>query len=399
MKNQKTKLTVALLTVFCASICVGTGVAVQKNAPMQTSITAKAEVEYTNVITITKLGALNSSTASVINGYAVNSETERPTVAGDWDNKFTFAEGSGVGFTYNGETLTGWELKQPGHDFYIVLGGKTAVAGDIVVLDGDFVNDSIAKKITFKNCALQFDGAKWVEVKAPVQYATYKTTKVGANSDSSATAVYLYVIDGEAFPKEQGDWDNFYTFEAGSGEGLKLGETALTTTDIKFPGDFFIALGATAKEGDILTIDGTYYNETKGIKFVFENCAIQFNGTAWVTYEEKPEINYTTYTVTKIGGWVGGNSNEQLFIYSLSDESLPKETGEWESVYTLEAGSGNGLTYNGTVVNVTDIKQPGDMFFGWGITPVEGDKIVLDGTYYNEAKAQKFVFVNCEAEF
>ena len=777
MKNQKTKLTVALLTVFCASICVGTGVAVQKNAPMQTSITAKAEVEYTNVITITKLGALNSSTASVINGYAVNSETERPTVAGDWDNKFTFAEGSGVGFTYNGETLTGWEIKQPGHDFYIVLGGKTAVAGDIVVLDGDFVNDSIAKKITFKNCALQFDGAKWVEVKAPVQYATYKTTKVGANSDSSATAVFLHVIDGEAFPKDQGDWDNVYTFEAGSGEGLKLGETALTTTDIKFPGDFFINLGATAQEGDILTIDGAYYNESKAIKLVFDNCQIQFkngvwtayeeavevvyttyeigalkvhtnslgyadnvpkatqlymtpatgslpiqdanwaakfaaesgvgikvngetytakmvssnaglylglpelnvgdvvtiggtfvyedgkakyvieettfqwcgnaweiyteyttyetgklavgggssatamyiakadgtgfevtestwterlkwwgdgvgitfngeqiatkntdfkipgniylglkgktavagdevvvsgtfynatlkvkyvvtetkftfngtawevvggavtpdepevpeveytnvititnlgalgssnagmingyavnteterptvagdwdnkfsfkagsgdgflfngeeltgweikqpgydfyivlgkeasegdiitldgefvndsiakkivfvdcvlqfDGTAWVIYEEKPEINYTTYTVTKIGGWVGGNSNEQLFIYSLSDESLPKETGEWESFYTLEAGSGNGLTYNGTVVNVTDIKQPGDMFFGWGITPVEGDKIVLDGTYYNEAKAQKFVFVNCEAEF
>ena len=788
MKNQRTKLTVALLTVFCASICVGTGVAVQKSVPTQTSITAKAEVEYTNVITLTKLGATSGSSASVINGYAVNEGTERPTVDGDWNNRFTFAEGSGSGFTYNGQAFTGWSIKQPGRDFYIEL-GKEAVAGDVVVLDGDFVNDSIAKKITFKNCALQFDGAKWVEVKAPVQYTTYsitkiggysagndntqlfvytvegdamsketgewntvyaleagsgngltyngkvvsvtdikqpgdmffgwgiapvngdkivldgtyynetkaqkfvfvnceaeykdgkwvavssvtpeqpevkydvyelggirvhnhsagytpsvtpkatqiymktansfsypyttwedkfatesginatvthvadgsvtnivnkklisadrllyldvsegnvqvgdivtiggtythsngtaqyvieeskfvwtgtawidyvdtsaltsytvtqigankdssatavylyafagddlpkdqgdwdnvytfkvgtgeglklagntltttdikfpgdfyiglkatanegdiltidgeyyneskgikiifdncqikwngtawetvggavtpdepevpeieyttyKATQIGANSDSSATAVFLYVVKGEEFPKEQGDWDNFYAFEAGSGEGLVLAGKTLTTTDIKFPGDFFINLGATANEGDILIIDGTYYNEATAIKLVFDNCAIQWNGTAWVTYEEKPEIAYTTYTVTKIGGWVGGNSNEQLFIYSLGGDLLPKDTGEWNTVYTLEVGSGNGLTHNGNVVNVTDIKQPGDLFFGWGITPVEGDKIVLDGTYYNEAKAQKFVFVNCEAEF
>lgn len=540
MKNQRTKLTVALLTVFCASICVGTGVAVQKNAPAQTSITAKAETEYTihelgklavhgnssgattntpratqlymkiasgkaipypdakwetefalesgagwklngqtvtvsdiestnsglfvdlakaNVqvgdvlsvegafvsadvnakyviaeskfvwngsawfnyvdtsafatYTTTKVGVAGGSTSQVLYLYSMEGDLFPKEDKGSWDYKYTLEVGSGNGFMLNDTVLKTGDIKLPG-DFYVQLGTE-AKAGDVLTINGAYYNETQAVKLVFENCKLQFDGTQWVEYKqeTPVEppvtpdepevpevtYTTYKATKVGANNDSNATAVYLYAIDGEAFPKDQGDWDNVYTFEAGSGDGLTLAGEKLTTTDIKFPGDFFIALGATAKEGDILTIDGTYYNETKGIKFVFENCAIQFNGTAWVTYEETPEIQYTTYTVTKIGGWVGGNSNEQLFIYSLSDESLPKETGEWTSVYTLEAGSGNGLTYNGTVVNVTDIKQPGDMFFGWGITPVEGDKIVLDGTYYNETKAQKFVFVNCEAEF
>jgi hypothetical protein len=95
--------------------------------------------------TFNALNGANSCTSSVIYAYPTDGDT---LPGGDWDNRFTLE--SGAGLKLNGETLSGWEIKQPG-DFYIVL-GKTAVAGDIFTIDGTFVNETTAKKFVFNDC-------------------------------------------------------------------------------------------------------------------------------------------------------------------------------------------------------------------------------------------------------
>ena len=319
---------------------------------------------------------------------------------GTWAEKLYFISGTGVGVTINGTQINMSDIKIP-NNMYVGL-KTTAVAGDVLVIGGAFYNAKLAVKYVIEESTFTFDGENWVEVKPEVVYTTYTATKVGATRDSSATAVYLYALEGDAFPKDQASWDLVYTFETGSGAGLKLNDTALTTTDIKLPGDFFVALGATAQAGDILTIDGTYYNEEKAIKIAFVNCQVQFDGEKWgEVKQDEPEvpdvpvIEYTTYNITKIGV-TGTQAAEAIYVYSPENE-IPKDKGDWDNKYILEAGSGAGVTLNGTAVS--EIKMPGDLYVVLGRMPVAGDILTFDGTIYNETKAIKLVFANLQLEF
>lgn len=113
---------------------------------------------------------------------------------------------------------------------------------------------------------------------------TYEVGAIKAENSSSATALYITAFegDGTTWGAEE-DWNSVYTFQQGSGKGLTLNGEVLTTTDIKQPGSFFINLGVTATEGDVVILDGTYSNQTTGKTFVFTNSALRYNGSAWET--------------------------------------------------------------------------------------------------------------------
>ena len=246
-----------------------------------------------------------------------------------------------------------------------------------------------------------FNGTTWVTVveeepdepDTPVEYTAYNINRLGAAGGCTASVVYAYTADGDALPKEQGDWDNAYTLEEGSGAGMKLNDTVLTATEIKQPGDLYINLGVDAVEGDVLTIDGTYYNATTARKFVFNNCKLQYNGTSWVKY-----IAYTTYTVDAIKA-ENSSSATAVYLIPADGDGNSLGSGDWGNVYTFEAESGAGLKLNDTVLTTTDIKQPGSFFIALGTTAVAGDILTIDGTYYNATAAKKIVFNNCKLIF
>ena len=121
MRKIQTKLAALLTTVCCFLACIGVGIAVAQ--PAASSVTASAE---TVVRSITKIAATAQSSSTAIYFYALEGDAAKGTA--DWSNQYTFVSGTGDGVKYNGETLTGYDMKQPGNDIYFGLGGKTAVA-------------------------------------------------------------------------------------------------------------------------------------------------------------------------------------------------------------------------------------------------------------------------------
>ncbi|MBE7078386.1 MAG: hypothetical protein E7380_00805 [Clostridiales bacterium] len=304
--------------------------------------------------------------------------------AGDWNNVYTFAVGSGDGLWLNDTQLTTTDIKQPGA-FFIAL-GETAAAGDVLKIDGAYYNVTTDKKIVFDDCYLQFNGTSW---ETYVNYKVYNVSAIRAENSSNASTVYLTPKDGDGDSFGGGDWDNVYTFEVGSGDGLWLNDTQLSTTDIKLPGSFFIALGETAVAGDVLKIDGAYYNETTEKKIVFDNCKLEFDGSAWVEYVPKTT---TVYTVTKVGT-ANGTTASVLYLYALEGDSFG--AGDWDNVYTYAAGA---LKLNGENVEAT-VKQPGDLYIPLGKEAVAGDVLTINGEFYNETTDKKFVFDNCQLRY
>jgi hypothetical protein len=137
--RRKTNLLTLILTFFLLLAAIFSVPSSKKN------LKASEPASFS----ISALAITNDSTNSVI--YAYPTEEAKPTV-NSWDHAFTFVEGTGGGFLYNGETYSGWELKQPG-DFYIGL-GRTAATGDVLIIDGTFYNDDKKANIIFNNSAL-----------------------------------------------------------------------------------------------------------------------------------------------------------------------------------------------------------------------------------------------------
>ena len=385
MKKQGTKLAIALLALMCVGAGT-TAVVVADNA--NSYITASAA---TTVRTITKAGATGSSTATALYVYAVEGDA---TGSGNWDDTFTFVAGTGIGIQLNGVAVA-YEMKQPGNDVFLGLNGIEVAQGDILALDGTFYSEALDSEVIFKNCALKWNGSAW---ETCVVYDVYAISKVGATGDSSASVLYLYSLGDVELPKAKGDWDNVYSLEAGSGAGLTLNGAAASFGDMKMPGDLYLPVNSTVNVGDVFAIDGVFYNEAKAIKLVFENCKLQWNGTAWVEYVEAPAVAYEVYNISKVGA-TGDSSASVLYLYSLGDVELPKAKGDWDNVYTLEAGSGAGLTLNGAAASFGDMKMPGDLYLPVNSTVNVGDVFAIEGTFYNEAKAIKLVFENCKLQW
>lgn len=394
MRKDKRKLVGLLLAIACVS-CGAGGVIAGGNVVNATNITAKAE---TTTCVMSQIGALNSSTASVIQAYS-KLETEKPAV-NSWSYKFTFEEGSGRGFLYNGEAHTGWTMKQPGRDMYIEL-GKTASVGDYVIIDGSFYNADSDTRLTF-SCKFQWNGEKWVDYVEEdageddssedntAEYTTYTVTKIGANRDSSATVAYIYSLGGDELPKAQGNWQNIYSLA--SGASVKLNNTVLSVGAIKLPGDLYIPLNATAVAGDILTINGAFYNDDNGIMLVFENCQLQFNGEKWVEVAENPDPAMQTYELGTLTfkDWTA-DKNHIYLRGTKANGSIPNPddgSNGWNAQFSWAEGC---VTLNGEVIKGFVVKYPGEFFMSFPKAPKVGDVLTIKGTFYNEAVAIAYV--------
>lgn len=95
-------------------------------------------------------------------------------------------------------------------------------------------------------------------VVAQAEAVTYTVNALTAVASSSATLIEAYPNDGSGKPA--GNWKDRYTLVEDTGTGFCLNGEKLATYSIKQPNDFYIELGVEAKAGDIVTIDGTFYN-------------------------------------------------------------------------------------------------------------------------------------------
>ena len=345
------------------------------NSSLQYNGTSWVAYGKADSYSITKINGTGECTSSKI--YAYPLIENKPEIA-DWDNGFSFREGSGEGFMFNGDLVTGWELKQPG-DFYMVL-GREAVEGDVVTLDGIFYNSTLGAQIEFDESSLQYNGKTWIQYKE-VNIAPTKIGKVKIGSGSDATAVYFNKVSGAAFEVTEGTWTEKLTYKLGSGVGVRINGEQIVMDDIKIPNNLYVNLKTTAKEGDILSIGGEFYNESLNINYAIEESKFVWNGSAWETY-------FDTYEIGKVKI---GNGSDATAVYfdKVSGAAFEVTEGTWTEKLTYE--SGRGVTLNGKQINMGDIKIPNNLFVGLGATAQTGDVLVIGGTFYNANLAVKYV--------
>jgi hypothetical protein len=197
------------------------------------------------------------------NQLYLNQESGAALPIQNWDIKFSHESGDGI--KVNGEVKTLAEVKSTDLGLFLSFAGVNV--GDVVTISGTFVLDSETTKYTVEESKFLWNGTTWEKY---IEYTTYNVGNVFATKDSSASAVYFakYGENGN-FDVPTG-WTEKFTFVAGSGVGVKLTGTQINMNDIKVPGTMYVNLQTTAVAGDVLTIGGTFYNETLAIKHVIE---------------------------------------------------------------------------------------------------------------------------------
>ena len=381
MKGLKAKWTALLAAIGCFAVCLGVGVAQVAQPKQSETITASAAATVTR--SMTKIAATAASSNTAIYFYAYSGDEAKSTT--DWDNQYTFVEGTGDGVKYNGETLVGYDMKQPGNDIYFGLGGKTAVAGDILTLDGTFRNEKLDSNIVIDSGALTYNGSSWDRA-----YYTHELGEMVLSwpSEMSAHAkagqLYTTPKSGATVPYPDGTWSTVFTYE--SGDGLKKNGEAFAMGEMKSVDSGLWFSFADVAVDDVVSISGTYSCATEEAKYVLEESKFVWNGTVWENYV--PPVEYTTYTVSELtvhAHSVAGNENAKnttLWLYGTGDNS-----DAW-AYYTCESGTGVKLNGEALSCNVQD--------FGGGLyikdfSVSAGDYITIGGTFVNEERATKYV--------
>ena len=374
MKKDNMKLAGLLLALACTSACGVGAVVAGSSAVAPASITASAE---TTTYTMSKVAALSRSTASVIEAYSTV-DTEKPAV-NSWNYKFTFVEGSGKGFLYNGEAYTGWTMKQPGTDMYIEL-GKEAAVGDVVIIDGTFYNADSDSNLVF-TLAVEWNGEKWVDY---VEYTTHNIGRVSMHANNGkANHFYLKRADGSALPFMS--WD--FAFALGSGVGLSVNGTPVTMGEMKSTDAGLYVTFPAVKEGDVLTISGTFRCDKQALKYVIEESSFKWNGTKWENYTDYADTATSKLTVTS-----GTNAKE---VYLLADVDLP--VADWESGFSYI--SGTGITVNDTMISFNNsVKSIGSnkIYINLGADANVGDVLKVGGIIRNDKHGADYVLAESE---
>lgn len=382
MKKDKMKLAGLLLAIACTSCAAGAVITGTTAASNNVVVQAEETGEYTTY-TVTKIGVAGTHAATAINIYSLAGDG-LPKDKGNWNDVYSLETGSGAGVLLNDTALTG--IKMPG-DLYVSL-GRMPEEGDVLTIDGALSSANTGVKLVFNNCKLYFQDGKWVDTY--IDYAVYEIGRVSIGANTSAKALYLNRADGEKYAIKDGTWTEKLSFLAGSGVGVTINGTQISMGDIKIPNNMYVGLGVTADEGDVLKIGGTFYNKNLKVKYVVSETTFVWNGSAWENEA------YDIYTISKIAAPTDSNANAVQLVLT-GDKEIP--AGNWNRVYTLEEGSGTGLTLGEATLATQDIKQPGKFYIGLGATAAEGDVLTIDGTYTSKEMARKFVFDNCQIKW
>ena len=225
-------------------------------------------------------------------------------------------------------------------------------------------------------------------ITANAEAVTYTVNTLTAVASSTSTLIEAYPNDGSGKPA--GNWTDKYTLVEGTGAGFCLNGEKLASGSIKQPNDFYIELGVEAKSGDVVTIDGTFYNANTSTSFVFKNCGLQFDGTKWNIYVSpvaptQYEIGELTLHVNSVVGGAKGN-NAVLYLQREDGEAFPILS--WD--YAFVAKNADCFKVNGVAKNFGVMKSTGDgMYFEFDALSA-GDVITIGGVYYCEDQGVEY---------
>ena len=244
------------------------------------------EIEYTSH----ELGVIepntNSSTfgaASARPDHLYTEEIGKMPVQ-DWESAFVLESGYGV--KINGEVLGFFEIKSTDGGLWFGLSGVQA--NDVVSICGTFKNAKHATKYVIEESKMVWNGSTWEKF---VEFTPYDAGVMGIlSADSNGTVVYLRKVDDTGLPVDS--WDHVFNFRQGSGVGITLNGTALSTRDIKSPGgNIYIGLGVTAEVGDELVVEGTFYSIDFAVEYVVERSSFIYCESGWLSELDKAKLD------------------------------------------------------------------------------------------------------------
>ena len=299
---------------------------------------------------------------------------------------------SGIGLAVNDQKIT-WTTFKNSADKYLYLTFNALNKGDKLTVGGTFVSEESAVKYIIEETNFWWNGTSWQTEEYVVQITTYEIGTLLPNSNSdgqnaaatAATALYMKREDGKDMPIIDGTWTALFTWE--SGDGWKLNGNPVTVGNfVSSDAGLYIDLkDAGVKVGDVITVSGTFYCESQNVKYVISESKLTWNGSKW-----EKHIEYAVYDASDL--CIGDNSTATAVYFNRTNGvKFEKTDGTWTEKLTFVAGSGVGITLNGTQINMGDIKIPNNLYIGLGKTANVGDVLVIEGTFYNVNLAVKYV--------
>ena len=149
----------------------------------------------------------------------------------------------------------------------------------------------------------------------------------------------------------------------------------------------YFGLSKALKAGDILTIEGAFGCDNQVIQYNIEKSYFKWNGTGWENY--KPKTTVQAGAVTS----VTGDAASAYFAFA-EGVSLPIDS--WD--FAFDYVSGNGITLNGTMINMDNtVKSVGNKFFAnLGSVAQDGDVLKIGGVFRYNAENVEYVIENSE---
>ena len=317
--------------------------------------------------------SVDSGTATVLN---MSTDTRLPLKGGE---AFAFVLGDGVAI--NGLAISNYTVKSIG-DYKISIDGFTANVGDVLSLGGAFYYETKQIRYLLDTCYFKWDGSTWTRT---TPYYT-QTIDLAQVAEMHGTNFYMQL----SIPLVFDDWG---AFTLKKGEGFTLNEQKINA-EIKATGrTVYVDLHTTAKEGDLLMIDGTYTYTQNGVteEIVFARTQVlKFNGSVWVPQTE---------TLYQIGALIvnspsnnGSASTRPDHLYTLRADGGALPVQNWDVAFTLESGA--GVKVNNTPVSAEVKSTDAGLWVGLAQEVQKGQIVTISGTYVCTAANARYVIKN-----
>ncbi|MBQ3019732.1 MAG: hypothetical protein IJD77_04015 [Clostridia bacterium] len=211
--------------------------------------------------------------------------------------------------------------------------------------------------------------ANGVAAQAETTYTQFSVGKLAIKS-GDATSVYFKPADSSvAFPIDS--WEDPFSYVSGNGITVD-GKMINMENSVKSPsGDFYVGLGQTVSTGAVLKIGGVLRCEKRNTDYVIEDCAFQWNGSAWVEYVNE----YDVYNVGKLTvNTTTTPANNYLYLIKQNGSTVD----DWTR---YEYVSGAGFKVNGEEATLNALQNVGSGLYLAFEAVEEGDEISIEGTY------------------
>ena len=222
------------------------------------------------------------------------------------------------------------------------------------------------------------------------------TPSMDGNGGTRPDHLYLKRADGGDLPFTA--WENPFVLE--SGDGLKVNGEPVTIFEVQSAPQGFWLSFAGVNRGDVVTLSGSFVCTKQNLRYTIEESTFIWNGVVWADYDA--ELVYDEYEVGTVVFYQQYEGHPTFFDFNLAtgdqfpvpaEKAYENADEAWSYAYAVF--SGTGITLNGNEVTPT-IKFPNQMFIEFATAPEEGDRLVIEGTFYNSTIAIKYVIARSE---